>query len=401
MTFVPNVTLAIVSHGRPAELALALRALRLQRQCAFEVVVVSDLAPDARPSASVPVRWISYQDRNISVARNLALSAARGNIIAFTDDDAVPLPDWLSALTAPFADRRIGYSAGFVRDRSGLAFQWKCALTDRLARDHVVQVRDTGPTIFAPDADRCLKASGVNAAFRVDALRALGGFDPMYRFYLEDTDMCRRLSDAGWHAATVPTAQVIHSFAASALRTARRVPRTLTDIAASEAYFLSRHAPDGQSATRLAQMRAAHDLRLLRAYHLGMLDGTDLARLREQVADRHARGPDPVSGLRLAQTGTRPFRAVDLPPLGPPVTVAAGLRDLAQARRRAARLAAMDRIVTLTYPLLDASKPRLAFAMDGYFVRTKGILRPGAMRWARSGQTAFDPVPQIAGVVKF
>ena len=74
-------------------------------------------------------------------------------------------------------------------------------------------------------------------AVRRDVLAALGGFDPAYHFYLDETDLNMRLAQAGHATALCPRALVHHGFAASTRRRKDRVPADLFDIGASWAVF--------------------------------------------------------------------------------------------------------------------------------------------------------------------
>ena len=51
---------------------------------------------------------------------------------------------------------------------------------------------------------------GCNMAFRVDILKAIGGFDPTYRRAGDDVDICWRLIDAGYLVTFAPGAFVWH-----------------------------------------------------------------------------------------------------------------------------------------------------------------------------------------------
>ncbi len=297
MTDRAAVSVVVVSHGRPDSLAVTLKGLEYQRHDRFELVVVSDLGPDQRPPSRLNPRWIHFPQANLSRARNLGIAAARGDIVAFCDDDAVPEYGWLDALTAPFADPQVGAAGGYVRGRNGVSFQWRCALFDRAGRDYPQAVDTIRPTIFAPDNQRFLKTVGTNCAFRRTALAEIGGFDEAYRFFLDEADVNLRLSQAGWSAAIVPLAEVHHGFAAGPLRTQRRVPTSLFEIGASLRHFLDCHAPADAVSARLDEFRAEQRHRLHQHFLIGQVTGARmralLAGLEEGFADGARREPVP------------------------------------------------------------------------------------------------------------
>ncbi len=97
--------IGICTFRRP-ELAATLASLR---DAAAQTIIVAD--NDDTPSAAalaaaphpVPLRYLHAPARNISVARNAILDAARADgarFVAFLDDDEVALPGWLAALQA-------------------------------------------------------------------------------------------------------------------------------------------------------------------------------------------------------------------------------------------------------------------------------------------------------------
>lgn len=102
----PSVSVVVASHGRHLRLRWLLNALEEQTRRDFELIVVHtyDAATAARVLDGHPLapRHIAVEPGTGSPSRqrNLGWRAARGELIAFTDDDCRPEADWLERLTA-------------------------------------------------------------------------------------------------------------------------------------------------------------------------------------------------------------------------------------------------------------------------------------------------------------
>ena len=105
---VPDIDVCICSYRRP-EIAETLAALSLQagsHSGRFRVVVADNtLLGESRElvlrvarELQLELHYVHAPADNISVARNACLEAARGQWIAFLDDDETPAPNWLAAL---------------------------------------------------------------------------------------------------------------------------------------------------------------------------------------------------------------------------------------------------------------------------------------------------------------
>jgi GT2 family glycosyltransferase len=112
-----RISVVVPSYRRPLDLAACLKALAQQSMPPYEVLVV--LRPDDVESracaaeASVDVEVVTVQRPGQVAALNQGCLAARGDIIAITDDDARPRRDWVAAIAARFAtDARIGAVGG-------------------------------------------------------------------------------------------------------------------------------------------------------------------------------------------------------------------------------------------------------------------------------------------------
>ena len=107
----PEVSVVVSTYGRCGFLADLVEALEAQDlpRAAFEVVVVDNGSGDETWSllearaAQTPLRFVAVRlEANCGAGggRNAGLLQARAPIVAFTDDDCIPAPNWLSALHA-------------------------------------------------------------------------------------------------------------------------------------------------------------------------------------------------------------------------------------------------------------------------------------------------------------
>ena len=101
----PSATVAICTRDRTDDLARALPAAMAAARGRPVLVVDNCPSSDATRDlvlAQTGVRYVREQTPGLNVARNRALREADTEIVAFTDDDAVPEPEWLDALLRNF-----------------------------------------------------------------------------------------------------------------------------------------------------------------------------------------------------------------------------------------------------------------------------------------------------------
>jgi GT2 family glycosyltransferase len=99
----PPITVVICTRERPGDLARCLDSLLRQEYPRFSVLVV-DNAPTSEATSEVvraaarrgPVRYLREPQAGLSFARNAAVAAAPGEILAWIDDDEVADPHWLA-----------------------------------------------------------------------------------------------------------------------------------------------------------------------------------------------------------------------------------------------------------------------------------------------------------------
>ena len=242
----PRVSVIALTRDRPSEFLSLLQALQQQRMRDFEVIVVgaeNDIRRHGATDEFVDrVVYVQCAEQNISKSRNIGIGRARGDILAFIDDDAAPEPDWLSELIKPFEQDSIAAVGGFVRGRNGVDFQWRGALIDRHGDHASLTLDDMKDAGFNdPKGELFLSTVGVNSAFRAAALRRIGGFDEQFHYFLDESDVCLRLVKSGWGAAIAPYAEVHHAYAESSERAANRAPRDMFQVSASRVYFSLTH----------------------------------------------------------------------------------------------------------------------------------------------------------------
>jgi glycosyltransferase involved in cell wall biosynthesis len=107
----PPITVVICTRERPGALARALDSVLAQDYPRFRVLVV-DNAPATGATADVvraatrrgPVRYLLEPKGGLSFARNAAVAAAPGEILAWLDDDEYADPTWLAEVARALAD---------------------------------------------------------------------------------------------------------------------------------------------------------------------------------------------------------------------------------------------------------------------------------------------------------
>ncbi len=115
-----NISMVVPTYQRPADLARCLAALKMQSRSVDELwVIVRDTDRETWQfletfdRGTLPLRTATVIASGVIAAMNVGLESATGDIVAFTDDDAAPHPDWLERIEAYYlADEKIGGVGG-------------------------------------------------------------------------------------------------------------------------------------------------------------------------------------------------------------------------------------------------------------------------------------------------
>jgi glycosyltransferase involved in cell wall biosynthesis len=115
------ITVAVCTRNRAEQLAKTLEALSNQTYQNFEVLVIDNAPSDettqqkvAEFTQNLKFRYLVEERPGLDFARNRAIKEAQGHILAYTDDDAQPDPDWLTEMARAFADPQVDAMTGLV-----------------------------------------------------------------------------------------------------------------------------------------------------------------------------------------------------------------------------------------------------------------------------------------------
>lgn len=205
----PFFSIIIPTYNRPEQLASCLEAcskLDYPRD-RFEIIVVDDgegtptgtrVQSIKGPGATI----ISKDHTGPGAARNLGASVAKGDYLAFTDDDCSPAPDWLRLMAARFS--RIPDQAVGGRTLNILSENIYC-VSVQMILDYLFRCYNTDP-----DRSRFLTSS--NLALPAYHFHAVGGFHRSFRTAAgEDRELIDRLSREGLRITYAPEALVYHN----------------------------------------------------------------------------------------------------------------------------------------------------------------------------------------------
>lgn len=203
------------------------------------------------------------EERNLSVSRNIGLAAASGRYVVFIDDDASPEPGWLDALIAPLEkDAGLAIAAGFVLDGQGQRELNSHVVADTLGRAHsFATAEEAEREIQRAGPHRAfLTATGCNMAFKRSLLNRIGGFDPAYRYFLEETDAVRSLLLLGFRCQVVSASRVRHRLGGNIVRRPRLNPADSLIVIRSQLHYIHKF---GKSTFSPAGIEACVWLRVL------------------------------------------------------------------------------------------------------------------------------------------
>ena len=208
---VATVVICAYTEERWDALLAAVESVRAQLRPGDDVVVVIDHNAELRKRAaatfadSPDVRVLANtHGRGLSGARNTGVEAARGDVLAFLDDDATAQPGWLHELRAAFEDDAVAVVGTTVRPR------WEGGRAPRWFPPEFGWVVGCGYVGLPTETAVIRNPIGASMAIRSAAFTLVGGFSDLVGRVgalpvgCEETEFCIRL------ARSAPAAVILH-----------------------------------------------------------------------------------------------------------------------------------------------------------------------------------------------
>jgi glycosyltransferase involved in cell wall biosynthesis len=193
----PLVTVVVAVHNGERFLRAALESLSSQDYEPFEVVFVDDGSTDATGAIARTfpgVRYRYQENQGLAASRNVGIAIARGEFVAFLDDDDVIPPNKLRRQAEYLVANP---DVGCVLGRQEIVFEPGIEPPEWLTRDTIFGDLDGLPF--------------VSAMIRTEVLRSVSGFDTSYRF-AEDRDLFVRLREHGVRIEVIPEVLLFRRF---------------------------------------------------------------------------------------------------------------------------------------------------------------------------------------------
>ncbi|MBN1842787.1 MAG: glycosyltransferase [Deltaproteobacteria bacterium] len=217
----PAVSVIVCTFNRARSIKSTIRSLLAQALSdSYEIIVVDNgptndtfsVVKGFQQKARTPLLYVHETEQGLSRARNRGLRSARGDIVAFIDDDARADPAWLATLTATFrSSENVAAVGGRIKPaRLEKLPSW---LPRRLISH--LSLLDYGKDVINLRYPNY--PFGTNMAFRRSVFEEVGLFDPSLgrsgttSFQTgEETDLFSRIELAGKSVYYNPSAVVYH-----------------------------------------------------------------------------------------------------------------------------------------------------------------------------------------------
>lgn len=229
LTSAPSATVVVATRDRPESLIRCLQSLDRIDYPQLEIIVVDNDPTAGNTMDSIwdsvgsvrNLRCVRESRPGLSWARNCGLELAQGEIIAFTDDDALVDRHWLAGMVRGFAAAEnvacvTGLTLPAELDTAAQVWFERFGGFGRGFSRRVFDLGNNRPPDPLYPFRGSIFGSGVNMAFHTSILRRVGGFDPALgagslALSGEDFDAWFRILREGYQIVYEPSAIVHHS----------------------------------------------------------------------------------------------------------------------------------------------------------------------------------------------
>ena len=201
-------SIIIATYNRPQKICACLQSLsRLDYpRDRFEVIVVDDGSqPSLQPVVDcfldqLDVTLLTQTNAGPAAARNAGAKRARGEFLAFMDDDCTPSPDWLQKLANRFAE---------IPDHA-IGGQTLNPLPENPYSTASQNLLNAGYAYHNPTPGQASFFASSNLTVPAAHFHSIGGFDITFKTS-EDRDFCDRWQHHGFQMTYAPEILIYHS----------------------------------------------------------------------------------------------------------------------------------------------------------------------------------------------
>jgi len=219
----------VLNYNAGPDLVDCLRSVASE---AGDVLIIDNASTDRSSDLAlreVPGVRVIRNEHNtgFAAAANQGIRASRGDPVVLLNPDAIASPRAVTALAHAIDERpRAALVGALIRNPDGTvqptkrAFPslWHAAMHGLLG---LVWRNNPGTRAYTLAGDTFEEPRRVDwvaataVAVRREAFDEVGGFDERFFFFVEDVDLCRRLTDAGWEIWFEPGAEITHAWGGS------------------------------------------------------------------------------------------------------------------------------------------------------------------------------------------
>lgn len=232
-----KVSSIVITYNNFDYIERCINSLYKQSGITIEIIVVDNSPDDARLRKILKKhKSIIYIHNSTNVgfgeAANIGLKFAKGNVVIILNSDVEVLPDTIPSCLQYFAENRdLAIVACAIYSKTGVLQQsvykeFPNLLSHLYEYNYIILkvsrliFKNYDPTLFSTEEhekEQSIKHTiGAFFMIRTNALKSVGLFDKKFFLYREETDVCKRLYQAGWKLKYKPSkGGVIHIGAAS------------------------------------------------------------------------------------------------------------------------------------------------------------------------------------------